>query len=125
MMYKYRISSSVGQKLHKGGSGVMQQHGAAHIAVTHWNDEYSKCPLLSHSCPFIHRRPLFQRSTLKTQLPGNKKGEIKIKRRRWMNGREGGRGQRVTTFFIPITFHHCTEHSYSSESQHYELNFFS
>lgn len=27
------------------------------------------------------------------------------------------------TFFIPITFHHCTENSYSSGSQHYEFNF--
>lgn len=34
MKYKYRISSSLGQKHNKDGSGVMQQQGAAHIAWT-------------------------------------------------------------------------------------------
>lgn len=62
-IFKYRICSCGRQKYNNDGSGVMRQQGADHIAVDHWNDEYSKCPLLSHSCPFIHRRPLFQRST--------------------------------------------------------------
>lgn len=84
----------------------MQQQGAAHIAVNHWNDEYSKCPLLSHTCPFIHRRSLFQRSTKKPQLPSNKKGETKNKRRGWMNGSGGGRGQSAANIFLfPVTFH--------------------
>lgn len=50
-------------KHYKDSLGVRQQQAAAYTALTDWNDEYSKCPLLAHSCPFIHRRPLEQRST--------------------------------------------------------------
>lgn len=48
--------------------------------------------------------------------PAIKRKKLKIKEGGgWMAERKRGRGQRVTTCFIPITYHRYAEHSYSSE----------
>lgn len=92
----------------------MQQRGAAHTAVNHWNDEYSKCLLLSHTAvPSFIAGPCSRGPLKRTQLNSNKKEKLKIKEvGGWIAAREEkDKGSQTLFFFYHVMFQNYTKYS--------------
>lgn len=91
----------------------MQQRGAAHTAVNHWNDEYSKCLLLSHTAvPSFIAGPCSRGPLKRTQLNSNKKEKLKIKEvGGWIAAREEKDKGSQTLFFYHVMFQNYTKYS--------------